>query len=90
MSAFTPASDAILYGGNFHQIGKYIKFAGATRKIIIASFIISFIYNIVGLSFAVSAKLSPLFAAILMPLSSITVVSFATFVVRGVAYKQGL
>jgi Cu+-exporting ATPase len=38
----------------------------------------------------VSANLSPLFAAILMPLSSITVVSFATFVVRWQAYKQGL
>ena len=90
VSAFTPASDAILFGGNFHLIGKYIKFARATKKIIIASFIISFIYNIIGLSFAVSANLSPLLAAILMPLSSITVVSFATFVVRGVAYKQGL
>lgn len=90
VSAFTPASDAILYGGNFHLIGKFLRFARTTRKIIIASFIISFIYNLVGLSFAVSANLSPLFAAILMPLSSITVVSFATFVVRWQAYKQGL
>lgn len=90
VSAFTPASDAILYGANFHLIGKYLKFARTTRKIIIASFIISFIYNLVGLSFAVSANLSPLFAAILMPLSSITVVAFATFVVRWQAYKQGL
>jgi Cu+-exporting ATPase len=90
ISAFTPASDAILFGGNFHLIGKYLKFARATRKIIIASFTISFIYNLVGLSFAVSAHLTPLFAAILMPLSSITVVAFATFAVRGLAYKQGL
>ena len=90
VSAFTPASDAILYGANFHLIGKYLKFARTTRKVIIASFIISFIYNIIGLSFAVSANLSPLYAAILMPLSSITVVAFATFVVRWQAYKQGL
>jgi Cu+-exporting ATPase len=90
ISAFTPASDAIMYGGNFHLIGKYLKFARATKKIIIASFTISFIYNLVGLSFAVSAHLTPLLAAILMPLSSITVVAFATFVVRGLAYKQGL
>jgi Cu+-exporting ATPase len=90
ISAFTPASDAILFGGNFHHMGKYLKFAKATKKIIIASFAISFIYNFVGLSFAVSANLTPLFAAVLMPLSSITVVAFATFVVRGIAYKQGL
>ena len=90
ISAFTPASDAILFGGNFHHMGKYLKFAKATKKIIIASFAISFIYNFVGLSFAVSANLTPLFAAVLMPLSSITVVAFATFVVRWIAYKQGL
>jgi P-type Cu+ transporter len=90
VSAFTPASDAILYGGKFHFLGKYLKFAKTTKKVIIASFAISFIYNLVGLSFAVSANLSPLFAAILMPLSSISVVAFATFVVRGIAYKQGL
>lgn len=90
ISAFTPASDAILFGGNFHLMGKYLKFAKSTKKIIIASFTISFIYNLVGLSFAVTANLTPLFAAILMPLSSITVVAFATFVVRGLAYKQGL
>lgn len=90
VSAFTPASDAILYGGNFHRIAQYLNFAKTTRKIIIASFTISFIYNFVGLSFAVTANLTPLFAAILMPLSSVTVVAFATFVVRGIAYRKGL
>jgi Cu+-exporting ATPase len=90
VSAFTPASDAILYGGNFHQFGTYLKFAQSTRQIIIASFTISFLYNIVGLSFAVTANLTPLFAAILMPLSSISVVAFATFVVRGLAYRLNL
>jgi len=90
VSAFTPASDAILYGGNFHQVGKFLNFAKSSRQIIIAGFSISFLYNIIGLSFAVSANLTPLFAAILMPLSSITVVAFATFAVRGLAFKHGL
>jgi Cu+-exporting ATPase len=90
VSAFTPASDAILYGGSFHQIGKFMKFARATKKIIFASFAISFIYNFIGLSFAVTANLTPLFAAILMPLSSITVVTFATFTVRSLAFKRRL
>ena len=90
VSAFTPASDAILYGGNFQHIGKYLRFGKATKHIIYTSFAISFIYNFVGLGFAVTANLTPLFAAILMPLSSITVVAFATFVVRSLAFKQGL
>jgi len=45
---------------------------------VIASFAISFLYNVVGLSFAVTGHLTPIFAAILMPLSSISVVVFAT------------
>jgi len=90
VSAFTPASDAILFGDNMKNMGKYLQFSKATKKVIFASFTISFIYNIVGLSFAVTANLTPLFAAILMPLSSISVVAFATFVVRGLAFKKGL
>jgi P-type Cu+ transporter len=90
VSAFTPASDAILFGGAFHHTGKYLKFARSTKKVILISFAISIIYNLIGLSFAVSANLTPLFAAILMPFSSISVVAFATFAVRGIAFKQGL
>lgn len=90
VSAFTPASDAILYGGNFNNFDKYLGFARSTKKVILASFMISFIYNFVGLSFAITANLTPLFAAILMPLSSISVVAFATFAVRGLAYRRGL
>lgn len=90
VSAFTPASDAILFGDNMRDMGRYLKFSKATKHVIFASFTISFIYNLVGLSFAVTANLTPLFAAILMPLSSITVVAFATFVVRGLAFKKGL
>ena len=47
-------------------------------KTIYMSFGLSLLYNIVGLSFAITGQLSPLVAAIIMPLSSITVVSFVT------------
>jgi len=46
--------------------------------LIIASFILSFLYNIIGLSYAVTGDLSPIIAAILMPVSSISVVAFVT------------
>ena len=90
VTAFTPACDAILYGGNLSMLDKFLRLARDTRFVIFASFTISFLYNAVGLSLAVSANLTPLFAAILMPLSSITVVAFATFTVRFFAYKRGL
>jgi Cu+-exporting ATPase len=35
-------------------------------------------YNIIGLGFAVTGHMSPLFAAILMPISSISVVAFTS------------
>ena len=90
VTAFTPACDAILYGGNLSLLDKFLRFVKDTHLVILASFTISFVYNVVGLSLAVSAQLTPLFAAILMPLSSVTVVAFATFCVRLLAYRRGL
>ena len=48
------------------------------KKIVTASFVLSILYNCVGLSFAVSAHLSPMVAAILMPASSISIVVLVT------------
>jgi len=79
VSAFSPASDGILTGKNLHLLGSFIKMSKATTSIIVASFVISIIYNVVGVSFAVAGKLSPLVSAILMPASSISVVAFTTF-----------
>jgi len=78
VSAFSPASDAILTGENLHLLEPFIKMSKATMSVIMASFTISVIYNIVGVGFAVSGMLSPLISAILMPASSISVVVFTT------------
>ncbi len=78
VTAFSPASDAILTGKNLHLLESFIKMSKATTSVIVASFTISVIYNIVGVSFAVAGKLSPLVSAILMPASSISVVVFTT------------
>jgi len=78
VTAFSPASDAILTGENLHQLDTFIRMSKATMSVIITSFIISILYNVIGVSFAVSAKLSPLVSAILMPASSISVVVFTT------------
>jgi Cu+-exporting ATPase len=63
-------------------------FTKSSFRVIRASFLISFFYNVIGLSFAVTASLSPLIAAILMPISSITIVAFATFSVRLLGQKK--
>ena len=75
---FSPSSDGILEAGFFSKFPKMIDFSKYSKKIIIASFVISFMYNFVGLSFAVQGLLSPVIAAILMPVSSISIVLFTT------------
>jgi Cu+-exporting ATPase len=79
---FTPASDAILDASALGKLSGFLALAQKTMKVIKQSFGISLIYNIIGLSFAVQGTLSPLIAAILMPLSSVTVVAFTTLSVK--------
>jgi Cu+-exporting ATPase len=85
ITSFTPASDAILDGNSLFNLHKFLKFSHTSKKIIFISFGISFLYNIIGMSFAVFGKLTPIVAAILMPASSISVVFFATFAVNTMA-----
>ncbi len=82
ISAFSPGSDVILDAKNLNKLPDFIQLATDAKKVIIAGFAISFLYNIIGILFAISGNLSPLTAAILMPLSSITVVAFSTFSVK--------
>jgi Cu+-exporting ATPase len=87
---FSPASDVIMNAEVFLNFPKYFGFAKNTLKVIHISFVISLMYNIVGLSFAVQGTLSPLFAAVLMPISSVTVIAFTTLTTTFFAKKGGL
>ncbi|WP_025743245.1 heavy metal translocating P-type ATPase [Aquimarina pacifica] len=78
INTFSPACDAILSALHFQKIEHYLRTSKNTIRIIKSSFIISFIYNIIGLYFAVTGQLSPVIAAILMPLSSISIVVYVT------------
>ncbi|TAE89985.1 MAG: HAD family hydrolase [Bacteroidetes bacterium] len=89
-SHFTPASDVIMDGERFHQLADFFKFSKNTMQVIHLSFVISLIYNIVGLSYAVQGNLSPIIAAILMPISSVTVIVFTTLSTTWMAKKRGL
>ncbi|WP_300484847.1 heavy metal translocating P-type ATPase metal-binding domain-containing protein [Flavobacterium sp.] len=78
VNVFSPACDGILDASQFSKIGYFLKFSHNAMKTIMMSFGLSLLYNVVGLSFAVTGNLSPLVAAIIMPLSTITIVSFVT------------
>jgi P-type Cu+ transporter len=70
---FTPASDGVLQAQQLLLLNKFIRLCHANRNIVIASFVLSIVYNIIGLFFAVQGNLSPLIAAILMPTSSLSI-----------------
>ena len=73
---FTPACDAILDAQQFRMLPDFIRYAQSSLKVVYGAYGLAFIYNVIGLSFAVQGTLSPVIAAILMPLSSVTIVAF--------------
>ena len=84
---FTPSCDGILEGSKLNLLNKFISLSRSATVILKTGFAISFFYNIIALSFAVSGHLTPLIAAILMPISSISVVAFSTLAVNLVSQK---
>ncbi len=90
VNGFSPACDGILDAKIFDRIPKLLELAQRGRKIIWTSFALSFAYNTVGIYFAITGQLSPVISAILMPLSSISVVVFVTLASRWNANRLGL
>ncbi|MDT7833368.1 heavy metal translocating P-type ATPase metal-binding domain-containing protein [Flavobacteriaceae bacterium S356] len=80
INVFSPASDAILDARSFSLIPKFLELSNRSIQIIKQCFLLSLCYNSIGLYFAVTGQLEPVIAAILMPLSSISVVIFTTIV----------
>jgi P-type Cu+ transporter len=74
---FTPSSDAILQGKQLIHLPTFLKFAKFGLRLIKASFLLSLVYNLFGLSYAVQGTLSPLIAAILMPVNSLSMLFIA-------------
>ncbi|HKL02278.1 MAG TPA: heavy metal translocating P-type ATPase metal-binding domain-containing protein [Cryomorphaceae bacterium] len=79
---FSPASDAILTSSSFSRLNDFFSYANVSLKVVKWSFVFSFLYNGVGIFFAVQGLLTPVIAAVLMPLSSLTVVGFVTIGTR--------
>ena len=90
VSTFSPACDAILDGKDFGRLHRMLALTRKSMLVIKSSFVISFAYNIIGIGFAVTGDLSPLVSAILMPISSVSVVLFTTISTAWLARREGL
>lgn len=74
LNNFTPASDGIMQGDKLVRLPDFISLAARGQRLIAGVFTYSAIYNIAGIYFAVRAELSPMIAAIIMPLSSLSII----------------
>ncbi len=87
INVFSPACDGILDAVEFKNLPSFIQLSKKAIQVIKVSFGLSFLYNIVGMFFAISGALSPIIAAILMPISSISVVIFVTISTNYISKK---
>jgi Cu+-exporting ATPase len=88
VNVFSPACDGILDASQFQKIDFFLKYSKNAMLTIYMSFSLSLLYNVVGLSYAVTGNLLPIVAAIIMPLSTITIVSFVTIMSNYFATKK--
>ena len=87
---FTPSSDGVIDGSRLSKLDSFIQLAKAGKSIILLTFSISVIYNLVGLYYAMQGILSPVIAAILMPCSSITIILLTYGLTEWVSHKLNL
>ncbi len=78
VGAFSPASDVIAEAEAIPRLARLLRFARAVERVVKLNFAVSAAYNVVGVSIAAAGVLSPVICAVLMPLSSITVVALAS------------
>lgn len=85
---YFPACDAIIDGSVFPKLCELLSFTKSASLIVKMTFVISLLYNVIGMYFSLSGQLSPLVAAVLMPASSFTVILFTTSAVRLAARRS--
>lgn len=90
VGAFSPASDVIMEAGRVAALFRFMALAKRAVQVVRWSFGISAAYNIAGLSIASAGILSPLICAVLMPVSSLSVILFACGAVSWAARTTGL
>ena len=77
IGTFSPASDVIMDAAELPRLAQVLDFSRSAARIVRTGFVISALYNLAGVSIAAAGLLAPIVCAILMPLSSATVVLFS-------------
>jgi Cu+-exporting ATPase len=90
VTSFAPACDAILEADQLARLPLFLRFTRITIGILRACFVVSFLYNGLGLVLAARGLVSPLWSAILMPMASFSAIGLATLGVRLAAWRLGL
>ena len=87
-NSFSPACDGIVAARQLAALPRVLGAARRVRGVTRLCYAFALLYNLIGLWYAVTGTLSPVVAAVLMPLSSLTIVGLATagawWVFRGV------
>ncbi|MBK8699327.1 MAG: heavy metal translocating P-type ATPase metal-binding domain-containing protein [Saprospiraceae bacterium] len=86
---FTPASDIIFKAEQFSDLASFFQLSRNAHLLIGGAYLIAVLYNVIGLNYAIRAELSPVVAAILMPLSSLTIVGY-TVLSSGILVRRML
>ncbi|TDS57519.1 heavy metal translocating P-type ATPase [Myroides indicus] len=87
VNVFTPASDAILDAGEFRFLDRFLNYSKLSIKVIKMSYMLALTYNVIGITLSILNKMSPLVAAILMPISTFSIISFVTVMTNYYAKK---
>ena len=87
---FSPSADAIIQANELSRFDSILAFIKKSKSTIITSFIISILYNLIGIYYAFTGLLEPVICAIIMPISSVTVILFTTLKTKFHAYREGL
>lgn len=75
-STFFPACDGMLNASELRHLPRFLQQSRQSLTTTKLSFFISLVYNLIGLFFAVRGELLPVIAAVLMPISSVSVIAF--------------
>jgi Cu+-exporting ATPase len=81
-ACITPACDAVIAGDRLAALPAFLRYARRARQVVAVCFAVSILYNAIGLTLALAGALTPLAAAILMPVSSLTIVGLSSGAMR--------
>lgn len=87
---FLPASDVIIRAERLADMDTILLFIRKSRLMLFITFGVSIIYNVIGLSYAMQGVLTPVVAAVLMPISTVSIVGLSFFLSRFYAKRYGI